>query len=112
MEKRYPQRYWPDVALHKDPDEFSKRLTDHKEKEGFYNTSPAISPQGDKIAFISDRDYYFNVYLMNVQDGKIIKKVVEGNRTGDFEELNIITPGLSWSPDGKKIALVSKKRWI
>lgn len=106
--KDIKQRYWPDIAMHKDPDEFAKRLTDHKEKEGFYNTSPAISPQGDKIAFITDRDYYFNVYLMNVQDGKIIKKLVEGNRTGDFEELNIITPGLTWSPDGKRIALSAK----
>ena len=60
---------------------FAKRLTDPKEEGGFYNTSPAISPQGDKIAFISNRDYYFDVYLMNAIDGKIIKKLVEGNRS-------------------------------
>lgn len=101
------QRYWPDIAIRKDPDDFAKRLT-KKEGLGFYNTSPAISPQGDKIAFISNKDYYFDVYLMSAIDGKIIKKLVEGNRTADFEELNIITPGLTWSPDGKKIALSAK----
>jgi len=100
--------YWPDIAKRNDPDEFAKRLTDHREDGGFYNTSPAISPQGDKIAFISNRDYYFDVYLMDANDGKIIKKLVEGNRTPDFEELNILTPGLSWSPDGSKIVLSAK----
>ncbi|MDO8548582.1 MAG: peptidase MA family metallohydrolase, partial [Ignavibacteria bacterium] len=106
--KEIKKTYWPDIAIRKDPDEFSKRLTDHREDGGFYNTSPAISPQGDKIAFISNRDYYFDVYLMDAIDGKIIKKLIEGNRTPDFEELNILTPGLSWSPNGDKIVLSAK----
>ena len=107
-QKEIKKVYWPDIAIRKDPDEFAKRLTDHREDGGFYNTSPAISPQGDKIAFISNRDYYFDVYLMDAIDGKIIKKLVEGNRTPDFEELNILTPGLGWSPDGDKIVLSAK----
>lgn len=45
---------------------------------------------------------------MDAIDGKIIKKLVAGNRTPDFEELNIITPSLTWSPDGEKIALSLK----
>lgn len=106
--KDIKKTFWPDVAIRKDPDEFAKRLTDPEEDGGFYNTSPSISPQGDKIVFISNRDYYFDVYLMNAIDGKVVKKLVEGNRTPDFEELNILTPGISWSPDGSKIALSAK----
>lgn len=106
--KDIKREFWPDIANKRDPDEFSKRLTDHRKDGGFYNTSPAISPQGDKIAFISNRDFYFDVYLMNAADGKVIKRLVKGNRSADFEELNILTPGLSWSPDGKSIALAAK----
>lgn len=106
--KEIRKTFWPDIATREDPDEFAKRLTDHREDGGFYNTSPAISPQGDKIAFISNRNFYFDVFLMSAIDGKIIKKLVEGNRSPDFEELNILTPGLSWSPDGTKIALSAK----
>lgn len=108
--KDVKKTYWPDVALFEDPEEFSKRLTDPEKKDGFYNTSPAISPQGDKIAFITNRNFYFDVYLMNAVDGKIIKRLVEGNRTPDFEELNILTPGLTWSPDGTSIALSAKSK--
>ncbi len=103
------KRFWPDIAIRKDPDEFSKRLTDPKKDDGFYNTSPALSPQGDKIAFISNRDYFFDVYIMDAIEGKILKRIVKGNRSADFEELNILTPGLSWSADGTKIALSAKR---
>jgi len=106
--KHLKKVYWPDIAIRKDPDEFAKRLTDPEEGGGFYNTSPAMSPQGDKIAFISNRNYYFDVFIMNAIDGKIIKRLVKGNRSPDFEQLNVVTPGLSWSPDETKIALSAK----
>jgi Tol biopolymer transport system component len=106
--KDIKKEYWPEIAIRKDPDEFSKRLTDHRKDGGFFNSSPAISPQGDKIAFISNRDLYFDVYIMSATDGKIIKRLVKGNRTVDFEQLNILTPGICWSPDETKIALSAK----
>jgi len=106
--KHLKKTYWPDIAIRKDPDDFAKRLTDPEKGGGFYNTSPTISPQGDKIAFISNRNYFFDVYIMNAIDGTIIKKLVKGNRSADFEQLNVVTPGLSWSPDGSKIALSAK----
>ncbi len=106
--KHLKKIYWPDIAIRKDPDEFAKRLTDPEEGGGFYNTSPAMSPQGDKIAFISNRNYYFDVFIMNAIDGKIIKRLVKGDRSPDFEQLNVVTPGLSWSPDESEIALSAK----
>lgn len=97
--------FWPDIEITLDPDEFAKRLTDPEEDDGFYNTSPAISPQGDKIAFITNRDFFFSLYIMDANTGEIITKLAEGNTSANFEELNILTPGLTWSPDGSRIAI-------
>lgn len=99
--------YWPDVAKREDPEDFATRMTDHVKESNFYNTSPAISPQGDKIAFISDRDDYFSVYVISTIDNTLTK-VVAGQRTNNFEELHLLTPGIGWSPDGKKIAVAAK----
>lgn len=100
--------YWPEIATRKRPEDFATRLTDHKEIGNFYNTSPAISPQGDRIACISDRDDYMSIYLINAGNGKVIKKLVDGQTTKNFEELHLLTPGLTWSPDGKKVAIAVK----
>jgi hypothetical protein len=108
-EKEQKVVYWPDIAKREEPTDFSqKRLTNHTKDGNFYNTSPAISPQGDKVAFISDRNDYLDVYLLSTVDGSIIKRVVSGQRNRDFEELHLLTPGITWSPDGKKIALATK----
>ncbi len=106
--KDIKRKYWPEIAERKDPDEFAKRLTDNKKLGGFYNISPAISPQGDKIVFISDRNIYLDIYLMNSYDGEIIKKVIESGRTENLEELNVLFPALTWAPDNRRIALSSK----
>lgn len=106
--KSLKKEYWPDISVKEDPDEFAKRLTDNKKDGGFYNSSPAISPQGDKIAFISDRDIYLDVYILEVSTGKVLKKIVESGRANDFEELNLLHPSLTWAPDNKRIALSVK----
>ncbi len=110
--KDIKKTFWPDVALRDDPEDFAKRLTDPEKDKGFYNTSPTLSPQGDKIAFISNRDYYWGLYLMDALTGKTLERIVEGSQTPDFEELNILTPGLTWSPDGSKIALSAKRSGV
>ena len=100
--------YWPDIAKREDPADFARKLTDHTKDGSFYNTSPSISPQGDKVAFISNRDDYFDVFIMNALDGTIQDKLIDGQRTADFEELHLLTPGMAWSRDGKYLALATK----
>ncbi|HSQ74619.1 MAG TPA: biopolymer transporter Tol, partial [Bacteroidota bacterium] len=107
-EKEQKVMYWPDIAKREDPADFARRLTEHKKEGGFYNTSPAISPQGDKIAFISNRHDFFDVFVMNAVDGSELEKLIDGQQTNNFEELHLLTPGISWSPDGKRLAIATK----
>ena len=100
--------YYPDVAKRESPEDFARRLTNHTKDGNFYNSSPAISPQGDKIAFLSDRNDFFDIFIMSALDGEIQKRAVKGQRTKNFEELHLLTPGIAWSPDGKRLALAVK----
>lgn len=100
--------YWPDLQKFEDPKDYATALTNHKKENYFYNSSPAISPEGDRIAFISDRDGTFGVFVMNLNKKEEITKLTSSFRQKDFEDLNILTPGISWDPTGKRIAISAK----
>ncbi len=101
------RQYWPEIAYRSLPDEFSVPLTNHIKEQSFYNYYPSISPNGDKIAFFSDKDIRMAIYIMDIKTKKVIK-VLQGESSGKFEQLHTFRSGLSWSPDGSKLTFVAK----
>jgi len=107
----YRKRYLPEVANREDLTNFADQITSRdKKSSGTYNTSPAVSPQGDKIAMITNARGYFDVVVISAITGKKIKTLIKGEDNVNFEGLNILNPNLSWSPDGQKIALSAKSK--
>ena len=102
------RKYWPDITDREFPSEFATRLTDHTELDNYLNIGAAISPNGDKIAFLTDRNEVSDIYLMSAVNGKISGKLLSGQTTPSLEELHWLSPGMSWSPGGDKIALSVK----
>src|SRR5205814_338062 len=101
--------YFPDIARFEDPANFAEVYADHKKLGNFYNSSPEVSPNGEYIAFISDRSDYYDIYVQSIAKPSDIRRVaIGGGASGNFEELHLLSPGLTWSPDGKKLALASK----
>ena len=106
--RQLKKEYWPEVAHRDEPRDFSKGLTDHRKDGSYFNRSPALSPKGDEIVFISDRTDYADIYLMSAVDGKIFKRLVKGQRSAGFEELHIMNATLSWAPEGERIVFAAK----
>jgi TolB protein len=63
------------------------------------NYIPVFSPDGSKIAFMSTRDDYPDIYVMN-RDGSGIRRLTN-DRAGDSAP--------TWSPSGAQIAFVSDR---
>jgi len=101
------KRYFPEITNRETLREISSQITE-RELEGAYNTSPAISPQGDKIALITNKRGYFDVVVLNSFDGRILKTLIRGEDNVNFEELNILRPNLGWSPDGRYVVLSTR----
>ena len=106
--KYLKKEYWPDVKDRDPIEDISEKLTDHKKSRNFYNVSPALSPDGTMVATLSDQNGYFDILILDAMTGKKIKRLIKGNRSVDFEELKWLQPGLSWSPDNKKIVVAAK----
>jgi Tol biopolymer transport system component len=102
------QNYWPDIQGRDEPGDISRRLTDHEKKNHFLNSSPALSPKGDKLAYLTDRSGFIDIHLMNTLDGKDLGKLVQGERSDLFEEMHWTRPGMKWSPDGEKLVFAAK----
>ncbi len=63
------------------------------------DTAPSVSPDGKKVAFMSNRNNNWDIYVVNI-DGSNLQRLT----TDDAQD------GLpAWSPDGKAIAFVSNR---
>ncbi|MBN1898197.1 MAG: PD40 domain-containing protein [Spirochaetes bacterium] len=102
------KRYWPLVKDKKEPGEFSKKLTDHLQDSSFYNVKPVWSPDGKKIAILTDRHIFTDIILIDARTGEELDTIVEGGRESSFEEMHTRDNMLSWSHDGKYLIFVSK----
>ncbi len=103
--------YWPEFAKRKAPSDIATALTDHRKSENFINNSPALSPDGSLVAYLTDRSGLFDIYLVNAVDGRSLGRIVGGQKGSGIEELQWLRPGITWSPDNRLIAFSAKSGW-
>ena len=65
---------------------------------GALNVEPAVSPDGSKVAFSSDRSGKPMVWIMDIDGTNALRRTYDGSYNS--------SP--SWSPDGKKIAFAGQ----
>ncbi|MFQ6008769.1 MAG: hypothetical protein ACE5K8_07455, partial [Candidatus Zixiibacteriota bacterium] len=106
--KEMKRRYWPDVASRKEAEDIAQRLTKAREDGSYFNEKPAFSPDGDKLAMFTDRSDYTEIVLISPKNGRLIDRLVKGERSGDLESLHWYVSGISFSPDGKDFVFVAK----
>lgn len=102
------KKYLPQIKDFEKPQSFARQLTDVRKSRAGFHLAPAISPSGDKVVFISNKSLYNDIYLASAINGKIISKLIEGERSADFESLRFFSTSISWSPDEKHIAFPAK----
>ncbi|NOY37079.1 MAG: tolB protein precursor, partial [Chlorobi bacterium] len=72
---------------------------------GDLNVSPSVSPDGKYVVFLSEKDVLsLDLYLADVQRGKIVKKLSASLQHHEIDEMNNLESAGTWSPDGRYFA--------
>ena len=107
-QKSLRREYWPRFCDKREPETIARRLTDHSEAGHYFAQRPALSPDGESIAFFSDREGLVNLYLMSTSDGKVTQKLATGYRSNEFLSFHSFESGISFSRGGEAICFVAK----
>jgi Tol biopolymer transport system component len=84
------------------PDKVGKTLVKASEN-AIYNVSPAVSPDGKQMLFLSSRELFsIDLYLADAVTGKIIRKVISTAIDPHFESLQFIRSAGSWDAKGER----------
>jgi Tol biopolymer transport system component len=104
------RRYWPAYAGRQEVDDVGRRLTDHRGGGSQFDLKPRLSPAGDRLLLVSDRDGPSDLLLVSAVDGRVLRRLVRGATSGEFESLHGFDSSLDWSPDGRSVCFVAKSR--
>lgn len=74
---------------------------------GKINISPSLSPDGQYVAFLSEKDLFsVDLYMAETATGRVIRKLSSANSDPHIDALRYIDSSGTWSPDGSLFAYV------
>jgi Tol biopolymer transport system component len=86
----------------KSPSAYGPLLVGEKRAGGDLNLGPALSPDGRRIVFLSEKDLFsVDLFLADAETGKVIRKLASTATDPHFDSLQFIESAGAWSPDGK-----------
>jgi Tol biopolymer transport system component len=72
---------------------------------GSYNFSPVISPNGEYVIFMSEKELFsIDLFLARVSDGKILGTFTKRVNENEIDAFNFIESTGTWSPDSRFFA--------
>lgn len=74
---------------------------------GRINISPAVSPNGKYLAFLSEKDLFtIDLFLADARTGEIIRKLTTTSQASHVDAISFLESAGAWSPDSRQFAYV------
>jgi Tol biopolymer transport system component len=98
--------YSPQVAGKKDPPTYGPALVSEKHQGGRLNLGPALSPDGNQLAFLSERELFsIELFVSDTRTGDVTRKLSRSVTDPHIESMQFINSSGAWDREGKRIAL-------
>lgn len=86
-------------------DELAGKRLINPEKTGDINIAPVLSPDGNYMAFLSQKNFFtIDLFLADARTGEILRTLSSVAREGHIDDFSFIESAGSWSPDSKQFA--------
>jgi Tol biopolymer transport system component len=96
----------PAVKDKKNPSDYGPALVTEKGEGGRLNVGPALSPGGDRVAFLSERDLFsIELFVADTKSGSITQRLTKTAVDPHLESLQFIASAGAWDPSGKRFAV-------
>lgn len=101
------EKYSDEIKTRTKPENVGELILGEEKDTGTINVAPSLSPNGEYIAFISEKNIFsVELFLADAESGKIIRKLTSTSMDPHLSALRFIESSGSWSPDSKRFAAV------
>ena len=104
------KQYLPEITNRDKARAVAKAVLTEKRSEGTWHLAPALSPDGTKVAYFSEKDFFFlDFWLGDVATGKATKRLLSTSFNGSYESFRYLQSSSAFSEDGKMIILAAQR---
>jgi hypothetical protein len=82
-----------------------------EDRGGVLNVSPAISPDGRWIAYLSERSLFsIDLYVADATTGQVVRRLTRTETDPHFESLQFVGSAGAWDPSSRRLAFTAVSR--
>lgn len=102
--------YLPQLTTQVKARAVAQELLTKERSDGTLHLAPALSPDGSRVAYFSEKDFFFvDLWLADGETGKPIRRLLESTWSSNYETFRFINSAAAWSPDGQYLAFAAKR---
>src|SRR5919106_1795551 len=95
--------YAPFFETTRPASDFGRSLITSEMGGGEMNLAPALSPDGRRVVFLSEKDLFsIDMFVADAATGRVIRKVVETAGDPHFDSLQFLSSAGDWAPDNRR----------
>ena len=96
----------PQIEERKDPSAYAASVVTEKGDGGEINVGPALSSDGRRLAFLSERDLFsIELFVADARTGKVTERLSQSLADTHLESLQFIQSAAAWDISSERVAL-------
>jgi Tol biopolymer transport system component len=87
---------------------FGRAILTKEGSGGEINVGPALSPDGRRVVFLSERDLFsIDMFVADVATGRVQRTIVKTAGDPHFDSLQFLSSAGDWAPDNRRVVIAA-----